>query len=463
MVDLTRRELHRRAAAALGFFGLQRALSGLARAEDSPLRASGYGPLRRHSGGILALPKGFDVTAFSRFGETMSDGLRVPGGHDGMAAFPAPDGQVLLIRNHELSAEHIGFGAFDTKPESSSDEGWKRVDRSRLYDVGADGENPCFGGTTTILYDPKARKVIKQFLSLGGTSLNCAGGLTPWGTWITCEESTWRKGDGIYRQDHGYPFEVPARADSGLIKPAPIKAMGRFRREAIAVGPVHGVVYQTEDRDDGLFTRYVPNKPGELAAGGLLEALAIKRRPGQDMKSWAKVGDTHEVEWIPLSEIDAPKDDLRVRARAAGAAVFSRPEGIWAGEKQIFFSATTGGARNSGQIWAYSPSSAEGQADEKAAPGSLTLFLEPNDPKVLDMPDNITAEPRGGLVLCEDGLEGNWLRGVTRSGQIYEIAQNIVSKGEFAGATFSPDGQILFVNIQSPGVTLAITGPWRAL
>ena len=97
---------------------------------------------------------------------------------------------------------------------------------------------------------------------------------------------------------------------------------------------------------------------------------------------------------------------------------------------------------------------------EAQTPGTLELFVEPNDGDIIDKADNLTVSPFGDLIVCEDGGGGNNLVGVTPAGAIYRFAHNAMSDSEFAGATFSPDGQVLFVNIQHPGHTLAIYGPW---
>ncbi|MBL4697817.1 MAG: DUF839 domain-containing protein, partial [Phycisphaerales bacterium] len=287
---------------------------------------------------------------------------------------------------------------------------------------------------------------------------NCSGGSTPWGSWVTCEETT-LKADEVFEREHGYNFEVPANSEIGLVDPVPLKEMGRFNHEAIAVDPASGIVYQTEDRHDGLIYRYVPNDPDDLHKGGQLEALSIDHTPSFDTRNWkndqnVRVGQQLAVQWIPLDDVQSARDDLRYRGFTKGAARFARGEGMWWGNDSVYFAATTGGLTYSGQLWRLIPSK-DGFRD------MLKLFIEPNDPSVLERADNITFSPWGDIIVCEDENKPPHLIGVTMEGELYRIARNAASNSEFAGAVFSPDGSTLFVNLQGHGWTLAITGPWK--
>ncbi|MGH7453462.1 MAG: alkaline phosphatase PhoX, partial [bacterium] len=274
------------------------------------------------------------------------------------------------------------------------------------------------------------------------------------------------RADANWAKDHGYAFEVPAIAEPKLAPPVPLKAMGRFNHEAVAVHPATSFVYETEDQSDGLLYRFIPNQPQRLAEGGKLQALCVIDQPSLDTRNWdeRKVtsGAVLRVKWLDLEDIEAPNDDLRLRGFAQGAARFARGEGAWYGNDAIYFACTNGGRKKKGQIWRYVPSPFEGTSEEQNDPGKLELFVEPNDGGLVDNADNLTVAPWGDLIVCEDGEEEQFLVGVTPKGEFYKFAHNAMpSSSELAGVTFSPDGTTLFVNIQHEGLTLAITGPWR--
>jgi secreted PhoX family phosphatase len=443
-MNRSRRDFLTTAALAAGFLGLRNfEIASLSAGNFQNTSAVGFGPLNEDPVRTLDLPAGFSYQIISRVGERMNDGLLVPGAHDGMAAFPGRGGKTILIRNHELFATDLDRGPFGADNSLLSS-----IDASLLYD-----EAPALGGTTTLVYDTKKQHLDRHYLSLTGTLRNCAGGPTPWGSWITCEESVQTAND-IHWKNHGYNFEVSSKTQK-LARPIALRSMGRFNHEAIAVDPSRGYVYQTEDRPDGLFYRFTPHQRGRLAAGGRLQALKIQGMEGIDTSNWLSesiaVGQTVPVEWVDLQDVDSPNDDLRIQGFSKGAARFSRGEGIWAGNNVIYFACTTGGRNRAGQIWRYHP----------GEPGRLQLFVEPNDESILESADCITVAPWGDLIVCEDGLAPNQVVGVTPQGALYTFARNVMNGSEFAGATFSPDRTTLFVNIQNPGLTLAITGPWK--
>jgi secreted PhoX family phosphatase len=354
-----------------------------------------------------------------------------------MAAFALPNGNVRLVRNHEL---------YPTSQLLS-------VRGSRPYD----GLGP--GGTTSLEIRPDGeRDPIRDFVSLSGTVGNCAGGPTPWGSWISCEETTIGSAAGLNHR-HGYAFEIPANMESA-VEAVPLTAMGRFIREAVAVDPETGTVYQTEDRTTAGFYRFLPRRPGQLAAGGRLQMLAVLDRPGYDARSGQAVGAVMRVGWVDIRDpdpADAEENPLAVfqQGAAAGGAVFARLEGIWYGDGRLVFASTSGGDLGTGQIWSYRP------LDDDS--GELSLCYESTDAWLLNNPDNVCLSPRGGVLLCEDSSDPtrhNFVRGLDHEGRRFTFAEHRGSTSEVAGATFSPDGETLFLNVYSPGATYAIWGPW---
>ena len=453
---MTTRRQFNKGVVGLAFTGLSASLLGCSKQNTGQQKLptfTGYGPLVTDPKGLLDLPTGFQYQVVSALDDAMSDGLTVPNKADGMGCFKWDDDRVVLIRNHELKPTDRAKAT----PQLST------LKTPKAYDSDSD-EVALSGGTTNILYNLKTQKVENEFLSLVGTIRNCAGGVTPWQTWLTCEESV-AKADGKIKQDHGYVFEIPASA-SELVQAKPLKAMGRFNHEAAAVDPRTGIVYMTEDRGDSLFYRFIPNVPGKLEQGGQLQALVIKHMAKFDSRNWndtvMPLNKWYQTEWIDLDQPESPEDDLRGRGYQAGAAVFARGEGIHWGENELYFCCTNGGAKQLGQIMRYQPSVAEGKVEEANKPGQIQLFLESDDGSLFNYGDNLTIAPNGHLIVCEDQYTDrveNHLRGVTTKGEVYDFAK-IRVQTEPAGACFSPDGSTFFVNLYAPTKTLAITGPW---
>ncbi len=425
--------------------------------------SEGFGPLVSDPNGLLDLPAGFSYKVFGKGpdGSIPGDPLigldgtnwgTTPAAHDGMAAFTGPRGTTVLVRNHENSI-------------SSSDASGVPVPMDLRYDKGNGGF--VRGGTTNLVVD-KDNDLIASYPSVGGHIRNCAGGPTPWGSWLTCEETTITpQSDARATVRHGYVFEVPALA-TGPVAAAPLKAMGRFSHEAVCVDPETGVVYETEDEGSSLLYRFTPNEPRNLAAGGVLEALKVKDFPGGvNTATNFPVGVVFECEWVGIPNVDPASNETPTRTQGAslGAAIIRRGEGIWwsTNDDAAFIVSTSGGAAGRGQIFKYSPRGGT------LGGGTLELFIEApagndSDPNVSwAAPDNICVAPWGDLVICEDGGGVEYLWIVSRERGIYRFAKNALNGSELAGACFAPNGRTLFVNLQSPGHTFAITGPFRPL
>ncbi|MEP3050844.1 MAG: alkaline phosphatase PhoX [Erythrobacter sp.] len=401
---------------------------------------SGYGPLVTDPAGVLDLPQGFSYRLLSSLGDAMSDGGTVPDKADGMGCIDIGNGEIALVRNHELVPSDDAGGPI-----------------ARGFGTYNGAIVP--GGTTNIVLDANTLDLKRQFRTLGGTIRNCSGGVTPWGSWLTCEEAPTgpgqRFGEGL-AVNHGWAFEVPGNA-TGLVDPVPLRAMGRFNHEAACVDPETGFIYQTEDRNDGVLYRFLPNTPGRLIDGGKLQAMVIEGL--SDTRNWDSpampVGQSYAVRWIDMDNVEAPEEDLRMRAAAQGAALIARGEGIHMGTDDLFFCSTSGGAKKLGQIFRFVPGRGNG-------PDRVELFFESESEDQFNYGDNLCVAPNGHLIVCEDqytDVVDNHLRGITPDGRPYEFAR-LTMQTELAGGCFSPDGKWFFVNAYAPTKTLAITGPW---
>ena len=415
---------------------------------------------------LLKLPKGFEYTTFGITGESMADGTATPAGHDGMAVITESRGKVTLVRNHELGGG-TPFGTADTP----------------VFDPASSG------GTTNLVFDTKRVKLVKDWASLTGTIRNCAGGYHPLTkSWITCEET----GDA----GHGYLFQVPAY---GSASAQPIRDAGRFSHEAIAVDPHTGIIYETEDSGICGFYRYIPKNRFKPEAGGKLQMARIRGsdqpvnlnggNEGRNTEAAGyglpaggaiAIGQDFRIDWVDIDNPDVqnPQDiwELPVaQGILKGGCFFTRGEGAWYDNGSIFFTCTDGGEATQGQIWEYDIHRSK-----------LTLIFESEDDFALNNPDNMTVAPSGALLFCEDGggvrdeagalRRGEQMVGLSCDGELFPFAENniVIPEGqtlggrsgdqrtnEWAGATFSFDGAWLFANIQTPGITFAITGPWH--
>jgi hypothetical protein len=384
-------------------------------------RAAVYGELVPDPEGILDLPAGFSYRIVDQFGEAMDDGYTVPSLPDGMATFAGPEGTVILMRNHELL---VGDGPYE--PGSAPPEAFDPIG---------------MGCVTRVVFDGATYERLSSNLVLCGTLTNCAGGWSPWG-WLSCEENA--------SVGHGYVFVCDPLAD-GVQMPRPQPNLGRFKHEAAAVDTATGAIYLTEDLSDSCLYRFLPDDPAEPFVGRL-QALKVV---GVDvaLTTEMEVGEAPvAIEWVDVDEPDPEADNVRVQAQAKGAAIFVRGEGIVYTDGGIYVVATTGGPIGKGQIFRL--------IDDGGAQGTLEVVAASTDTAFLDMPDNITMAPWGELFFCEDGGNGNYLRGLTADGELFDFALNVKSESELAGVCFSPAGDALFVNIQKDNLTLVITGPF---
>jgi uncharacterized protein len=487
MTVINRRAFLKGAAAAGG----AAALSGgpfagfIARvAATSPGDLGPLGPVPDQRDGKvrLWLPQGVEYRSFHDTDGPpifLDDGSRLPARHDGMGSFVGKAGDSVLIRNHEINNPGPAIG-----------------DPANAYDPMARS-----GCTTSVVSEHG--EVRQAWTSLNGTMMNCAGGQMPWGAWITCEETV--NGPDVgpdftgvsnvpLTKPHGYIFEVPV---GGISSAEPITAAGRFPHEAVSFDPEEGILYLTEDNfafPSGFYRYLPPTNPmvtGRLEDGGRLQMLKVAGVDRAHLEAGQTVGASYPVEWVDIDDpnpafpytagLPAPTSNdtaltfVSTQGRAKGAAGFSRLEGQVFDRGVVYFTSTQGGGaaesgpeltagygNGTGQVWAYRPSTS-----------TLTCIFQSPDDSVLDFPDNVTTSNRGTVILCEDSLGDNFIRGLSRKGDLFDIALNRMTSNvtgaprfgdEFAGSTFSRNGKTLYVNIQaSNGISFAIWANWQQL
>lgn len=453
---VSRRSLLTRSATASAGIVLSGSVPGLfGTAEARRGEEAGYGPLVPDPAGILSLPAGFQYTIVAQSGvTTLESGEPTPDDPDGTAAFMRHGGNgSVLVNNHEIGGDETfrvplvpGF----------------------VYDPKGGG------GTTTIEVDKDGNRV-REYVSLAGTHNNCAGGRTPWDTWLTCEETEGSPAGSTMR--HGYVFEVDPYDRDANREPKPIKALGRYSHEACVVDPHDDRIYLTEDAGtpNGLLYRWTPPDAalplgkGSLRTladnAGTLEAMKASTRRGVHVPDLAVAtvpGTRYRVEWVRVPDRDAATTSVRKQFTNDEITRSRKLEGMWWGDGGAYFvasfarTADGSAAQHDGQVWFLDP---DDDTIELKLWFAYTPADQDNDP---DGPDNITVSPYGGVMIAEDGEGKNHLLGATDDGQTFFFARNeLAGDNEFTGPTFSYNRKILFANIQTPGHVFAIRGPFR--
>jgi secreted PhoX family phosphatase len=483
-VPFTRRDFVQRSAIAGAGVALAGAVDVLATApgalaarpvaadqEDGGPRhqpALGYGPLFEDPAGVLALPAGFSYRVVTRTGvTTLVSGEPTPSNHDGTATFEGERGATLLVNNHEIRGPRANW----PHPVPLAED--------LVYD-------PAAAGGCTVVEVPrhwdKHGAPVTEWVGIAGTSTNCAGGSTPWGTWLTCEETEDKAGANGMTMDHGYVFEVDPHDGRANRGPKPVKAFGRYAHEAVVIDPKRGHCYLTEDASgpNGLLYRWTAPQGfrhgrGRLATlgdtAGVLQALRCFDAGGRfvdDLSRATRIGTVYGVDWVDVPDRDARTTSVRKQFAAGEVTRARKLEGMWWADGGAYivssFAREESPAPHDGAVWFYN-----------ASRRTLTLKVllgvnaTPERDGAFDGPDNITVSPYGGLILAEDGNGVQHLFGAANDGRTYPLARNELNIGteavpeysEFTGVTFSPDGSTLFANIQEPGIMLAVTGPWR--
>ncbi len=434
--------------------------------------------------GQLALPRGYQAVRVGTIGVEPLLGDRngaqigvTPSNLDGTGAFDL-QGKIRLVRNHECRAD--------------SDVPVPLV-RGTVYD---DGIASGMGGNTVVETDVRGN-FLQQWVGLSGTIRNCAGGQTPWDSWLACEEDTTKAGTEIIRggknwgttkKDHGYVFEVFPDVVANQI-PEPIKAWGRAVWEGAAIDPDLTKAYITEDTSRGLFYRWTAPQGKKIGPGiarqfgendGVLQGAKLVRN-GQALVHYSQLtaddlGKAYPVEWVDGGE-DRQAQEKDLRDQFPGATQHRKIEGCWADDKGLWFTlsytdqdevdkykashgvdlTTDWGMimyydfkRQTLTLKEYWPA---GNALGGIVPGGATESI-----KQFHGPDNIAVAPFGGVLIAEDGDNPCSLIAFTERRGSVEFARDIADRGEWAGQAYARKGQVLFASVQGD-CTYAITGP----
>lgn len=411
------------------------------------------GPLQQKGDRVLELPEGFSYLLAMDTGARMADGLATPAVHTAIGASKAADGTLLVVRNHGVEAGSPSrFGPFGFQNAEFD------ARRHPVYDAGPDAAKPAYGAVTWFRYDPARKWTVDSGLVLGGLLSVTGGSWMPGGTWL-CAEGVVRGPDERYAKPHGYAFTCTvsaALATDRVGAVEPVYAMGHFARGGLAVdAPRTGapaVVYQTEAHPEGLFYRYLAERPDALAAGGRLQALAL-----EDPASAGDLASDPGARRVPVRWVDVPPTAPRDAGAEQGALpfAFGAEVALWAGS--VYFATRGSGADVPGRLWRYTPGTAKRSS---GAAGHLEPVRPPASPAVGGMAP-LTRAPWGDL-LCTgmDPAGRPTLYGVPPHAAPYPLARNVFSQTPFAGAAFSPDHDLLFLTLGDSGLTVAVFGPW---
>jgi len=413
--DFNRRRFLHGGAQLAAYLALARVLSACDSGSD---RASGAGRLAK-VGALgapldigIRIPEGFTARVIARAGERVAGtSLRWHSDPDGGATFTTDDGGWIYVSNREFLP----------------------------------------GGVNAIRFDANGA-IVDAYNALPGalTRINCSGGATPWKTWLSGEE---------------YELGIVWECDPwGVQSATPLRALGTFAHEALAVDPETNIIYETEDESDGRLYRFVPEAPNvggrpDLTRGRLQVMRVLAE---QAVVSAEGLLPATKVEWLdvprPNPVLGGVLSGRATRYQVADSTAFHGGEGIWHHEGMIYF--TTKGDR---KVWAY-----DTRQQTLAGVYDDSLYAEP----VLDSVDNIIVTPGGDLVIVEDKTEANQQAvAISAEGEVFPLIELAGQHGsEVTGPAFSPDGRHFYFSSQrgpgadapagSAGITYCVTGPW---